>query len=288
MSITGKYPAAIVDAFTDEPYCGNPAGVVFLGGDPFPEEERCIKLAAELRFSETAFVRQITQTEYAVRYFTPVCEAALCGHATVASFSFMREKKLCGKGDMLVHTKSGDIRVSVGRRSVFLDMAEAKTVSVLDTDTSAALYRAYGLKPRSDINGLVPKTVSVGLTDIMLPVSDLEELENAMQDEAAISALSRTLCVTGVHMFCTANDSYAAHCRNFAPLYGISEECATGTSNGALFHYLSEYGFCGASPVRFIQGEKMGRPSVIEAMRENGNVRVGGNAAIVMEGKIRL
>lgn len=283
-----KYTAAIVDAFTEKPYSGNPAGVVFLGGDPFPDEAVCIKLAAELRYSETAFVRQITQTEYAVRYFTPVCEAALCGHATVASFSFMREKKLCGRGDMLAHTKSGDIRVTVGREIVFLDMAEAKTVSVIDEATSAELYIAYGLQPRGNANGLEPKIVSVGLTDIILPVGSIEELNKAAQDEGAISEISRRLNVTGVHMFCLSNDGFAAHCRNFAPLYGIPEECATGTSNGALFHYLSEYGLIGSSPARFIQGEKMGRPSVIEALREGGAVRVGGSAAIVMEGSVEL
>ena len=283
-----KYIAATVDSFTSEPFCGNPAGVVFLGGDPFPDEAVCIKLAAELRYSETAFVRQITQTEYAVRYFTPVCEAALCGHATVASFSFMREKKLCGTGDMLAHTKSGDIRVTVGRKSVFLDMAEAKTVSVIDEATSAELYIAYGLQPRGNANGLEPKIVSVGLTDIILPVGSIEELNKAAQDEGAISEISRRLNVTGVHMFCLSNDGFAAHCRNFAPLYGITEECATGTSNGALFHYLSEYGLIGSSPARFIQGEKMGRPSVIEALREGGAVRVGGSAAIVMEGSVEL
>lgn len=283
-----NYLSAIVDAFTEEAFSGNPAGVVFLGGDPFPEEERCIKLAAELRFSETAFIRQLTQTEYAVRYFTPVCEAALCGHATVASFSFLREKKLCGLGDMLVHTKSGDIRVTVERECVFLDMAEAKTLFSPDEDTCAELYSAYGLPPRSEVRGMAPKAVSVGLADIMLPVDSAKELAAARQDEAAVSEISRRLDVTGVHMFCLDGGEFAARCRNFAPLYGIPEECATGTSNGALFHYLYEYGLIGPSPVRFIQGEAMGRPSVITARLENKRVRVGGPAAIVITGTVKL
>ena len=282
-----RFPAAIVDAFTDEPYSGNPAGVVYLGGEPFPEDEACIKVAAELRFSETAFVRKLSETEFALRYFTPVCEAALCGHATVASFGNMREKKLCGLGDMLVHTVSGDIRVTVEKHEVWLDMAEAKTVCSVEESVRHELYRAFGLSERESVNGLEPKTVSVGLTDILLPVGSLEELASAAQDEKAVADISRRLNVTGVHMFCPLNDGYAAHCRNFAPLYGIPEECATGTSNGALFHYLSEYGRVSGS-ARFIQGESMGRPSVILARSENGRVRVGGSAAIVSEGKILL
>ena len=70
---------AIVDAFTDRPYSGNGAGVVLLENDPFPEDAHMVCVAAELRCSETAFVRRIASDEFAVRYFTPVCEAALCG-----------------------------------------------------------------------------------------------------------------------------------------------------------------------------------------------------------------
>ncbi|MBR3383491.1 MAG: PhzF family phenazine biosynthesis protein [Clostridia bacterium] len=284
-----NYTSAIVDAFTNEPYSGNPAGVVYLGGDPFPGEDICVKAAAELRFSETAFIRKLTETEYAVRYFTPVCEAALCGHATVASFSFLREKKLCGLGDMLVHTKSGDIRVTVGRDSIRLDMAEARTIKVFSGEEARELYRAFGLPEREKEAGLSPAAVGVGLDDILLPVKDEAELNAAKQDEAAVSELSKRHNVTGVHMFCLTEDGFAAHCRNFAPLCGIPEECATGTSSGALCHYLAENGLVpGDGPAAFMQGEAMGRPSVITAYIENGRVRVGGPAAVVMEGKIQL
>ena len=281
------YTVAIVDAFTERPYSGNPAGVVYLGSDPFPDDAVCIRAAAELRFSETAFIRKLTETEYALRFFTPVREAALCGHATVASFGFMRDKKLCGLGGMLAHTASGDIGVTVEKDGVRLDMAEAVTRRVLDESSGAELYRAFGLPARESEGGLVPKIVSVGLADVMLPVGSVEELNAARQDEAAVSEISRRLDVTGVHMFCLTDEGFAAHCRNFAPLWGIPEECATGTSSGALFHYLAEYGLA-PSPARFLQGEKMGRPSVITACLENGLVRVGGPSAVVMTGRIQL
>ncbi|MBO4562658.1 MAG: PhzF family phenazine biosynthesis protein [Clostridia bacterium] len=283
-----RYTAAVVDAFTNAPYSGNPAGVIILGGDPFPEDDRCIRAAAELRFSETAFVRQLGPTEFAVRYFTPVCEASLCGHATVASFTFLREKRLCGTGDMLVHTASGDIRVTVSKDGVWLDMAEAVTLKKLLGEEAKEVYRAFGLPERELEGGLSPAIVSVGLTDILLPVKDTAELAAAIQDENAVSELSRRRGVTGVHMFSLSSDGFAAHCRNFAPLYGIPEECATGTSNGALFHYLIEEGCIAPSPASFLQGEAMGRPSVIRAMREGSRIRVGGNAAAVMTGTIEV
>ena len=82
----------IVDAFTDRPFGGNPAGVVLLGEEAFPDESLMIKIAAELRFSETAFVRYTQANKQSdnhaftahVRYFTPKAEVELCGHATIA------------------------------------------------------------------------------------------------------------------------------------------------------------------------------------------------------------
>ena len=280
-----------MEAFTDRPLSGNAAGVIFLGSHAFPTAAACIGIAAELKHSETAFIRRLSPTEFEIKYFTPVCEAALCGHATIASFSFLRDSGVCGTGgtgEMLVHTTAGDIRVTVEKDSVWLDMARAETLFEVDNKTCRELYSAFELPYRADVNGLVPKAVSVGLTDIMLPVNDLEELSAAKQNESLVSEISRRLDVTGVHMFCIAHDEYAAHCRNFAPLYGIPEECATGTSNGALFHYLSEYGVTGSSPVRFIQGESMGRPSIIKARLDGSKVRVGGSAYTLLTGRIRI
>lgn len=72
----------IVDAFTDKAFGGNPAGVVLLEGDAFPDEAFMLQIAAELRYSETAFVLRHSKKEYILRYFTPTAEVDLCGHAT--------------------------------------------------------------------------------------------------------------------------------------------------------------------------------------------------------------
>ncbi|MBO6061074.1 MAG: PhzF family phenazine biosynthesis protein, partial [Clostridia bacterium] len=98
------FRAAIAEAFASAPLSGNPAGVVVLGRAPFPEDALAIRIAAELRHSETAFVRDLGGDEFALRYFTPVCEAALCGHATVAAFTLLRDKLRLAPGEKLVHT----------------------------------------------------------------------------------------------------------------------------------------------------------------------------------------
>ena len=82
----------IVDAFTNRRFCGNQAGVAILEPqEPFPEAEFMRSLAEELRYSETAFVKVCSPGRYSIRYFTPAGEVDLCGHATVAAFTVLRE-----------------------------------------------------------------------------------------------------------------------------------------------------------------------------------------------------
>ena len=77
----------IVDAFTDQPFGGNPAGVVLLDGNSFPNETLMLQIAAELRYSETAFVRRDSEQEFTIRYFTPMAEVELCGQKSAISMS---------------------------------------------------------------------------------------------------------------------------------------------------------------------------------------------------------
>ncbi len=124
--------------------------------------------------------------------------------------------------------------------------------------------------------------------DILLPVRDRFVLDRAVQDEAEVSHISEQYRVTGVHMFClSSQDGVTAHCRNFAPLYAIPEEAATGTSNGALTYYLYRRGLIvPGQENRFLQGEAMGKPSeILSRLSEGlGGVRicVGGQAVICL------
>ena len=261
---------------------------MLLGRDGFPEENACVALAAELKHSETAFVREVGENEYEIKYCTPVCEAALCGHATVAAFTALRESGRVGTGDKKAHTTAGDITVTVEENIVWLDMAEARLIRYLDDSECRELYAAYGIEFDPAV-ALRPAIVSVGLADIMTPVGSEKELDHAVQNEAAVAELSRRLGVTGVHMFALGREGFTAACRNFAPLYGIFEECATGTSNGGLYHYLVKNNVIReGSSAAFLQGEAMGRPSVVYAMSRGETVRVGGPGAVLIAGEIRL
>ena len=99
--------------------------------------------------------------------------------------------------------------------------------------------------------------------------------------------------MVGVHAFTVNAEDGAIHCRNFAPLYDIDEEAATGTSNGALTYYLYKNGLLreGTENI-FIQGEAMNRPSKITSRLtlDDGRIKiqVGGSAGILACGEINL
>ena len=141
---------------------------------------------------------------------------------------------------------------------------------------------------------LYPEIISTGLPDIIMPVSSRRQLAELTPDFDALSALSEKYGVTGVHAFTldNAEPEITAHCRNFAPLYDIDEEAATGTASGALTYYLYTNGITGKGRLTFLQGEAMGRPSQILTDIDNTdnsvNIRVGGSAAILVRGEISL
>lgn len=276
----------IADGFTTQRFSGNPAGVALLGDEAFPAEEWMRALAGELKHSETAFVRRTGEREFHIRYFTPAEEVELCGHATIASFTVLRETGEIKPGVYALHTLSGDLEIEVGEDSVWMDMATPADGRTFSEDEQAELYAAYGLALADRPAGLEPQAVSTGLMDILLPVRRRECLDGAVQREKEVTELSQRYGVVGVHMFCPEGQGgVTARCRNFAPLYAIPEEAATGTSNGALTYYLFRRGLVSAGVEnRFLQGEAMGKPSEILSRLADGpegvRVRVGGRAVV--------
>lgn len=274
----------IVDAFTDQPFGGNPAGVVLLDGNSFPSETRMLQIAAELRYSETAFVRRDSEKEFTIRYFTPMAEVELCGHATIASFALLYQE-LGITGRCLCHAKAGDIHVEAGPR-VLMQMTASKIVQTIE-DTEE-VYRALGICNYTP--ALPVMIVSTGLPDFMIQVGDVETLNRLPLDMNAISAVTEKHNAVSFHVFAFGNDGYTAHVRDFGPLYGVPEESATGTANASLTHYLQQNGCIPPTgDFSFLQGEAMGRPSVVATrVTRDGTIYVGGTAAVVAEGELRL
>ena len=154
-----------------------------------------------------------------------------------------------------------------------MQMAMPRIVATVEQ--TAEIYKALGV---NDYHPIMPIQIAYsGLPDLMIPLPDVETLQALNPDMEA-----------SFHVFAFANDSYTAHVRDFGPLYGVPEESATGTANAALTFYLQHNGCLGAeAECAFMQGEAMGRPSVVATqIRMDGTIYVGGTAAIVAKGEL--
>ena len=247
----------VCDAFSSEIFKGNQAGVVVLEEkEDYPTETLMKNIAAELKHSETAFVKKIDNDKFKIRYFTPIEEVDLCGHATISVFSVLRELKLISSGKYIAETLAGSLEIVVDEDFIWMDMASPKIEYTFNLDEIKEIYSAFKLDITQAPKNLIPKIVNTGLSDIIIPIE---------------------------------NKKVTAFCRNIAPLVGIDEECATGTSNGALTHYLKDYNIISNKDINtFIQGETMGRAStILSRYKEDGmTIQVGGNAVISFECKI--
>lgn len=153
------------------------------------------------------------------------------------------------------------------------------------------------LSEKQFLGDLLAQIVSTGLKNIVIPIKSLSDLLSIRPRFDDISAICKKYGVIGFHTF-TLETKYGstAHCRNFAPLYGIPEESATGTSNGTLSCYLFHYGRISKEQTNnlvFEQGYSLNKPSEIFARLKIENstikrVQVGGTAIIAKEIEIKL
>lgn len=276
----------IVGAFTQEPFGGNPAAVVLLEhGTDFPAARWMQQVAAEFRYSETAFVQRNGSAEFTVRFFTPCGEVDLCGHATIATYSVLLHTGAVQQGAVCRHhTLAGDLEVRA-EQPVMMQMAQARVMEGRIDLTR--LHRIMTQEQDTTWPHLPVEIISTGLPDIMMPVSSVQELHRLRPDMEVLAQLSRELGVTGVHAFALGQGEVTAHVRNFGPLYGIPEESATGTANAALTHYLRRHGIIASGArCRFVQGEAMGRPSVVTTALDGDDIYVGGHSRIVARGDL--
>ena len=281
----------ICDAFSSEIFKGNQAGVVILEEkENYPTETLMKNIAAELKHSETAFVKKIDNKKFKIRYFTPIEEVELCGHATISVFSVLRELKLISNDKYIAQTLAGNLEIIVDKDFIWMDMSSPKIEYIFNLDEIKEIYSAFNLDIAQAQKNLIPKIVNTGLSDIIIPIKNKEVLDNFIMNKEKVIELSKKYKVVGAHLFTLdKNKKVTAFCRNIAPLVGIDEECATGTSNGALTHYLEDYGIISTKDINtFIQGESMGRTStILSRYKEDGmTIQIGGNAVISFECKL--
>ncbi|ETT47957.1 PhzF family phenazine biosynthesis protein [Paenibacillus sp. FSL P4-0338] len=276
-----------LNAFAEGERGGNPAGVVLEQALSLDAAQMQL-IAKELGFSETAFMEKSLLADYKIRYFTPASEVDLCGHATIAAFGLMHSLGLSKEATSYsIETKAGILDVDISSEGlVYLSQVVPQFFERISCEEIAPSLRMDAEELQTE---LPIQIVSTGLRDIMIPIRSRKLLNEIQPNFDAIIAISEKYDVVGYHLFTmdTPDDS-AAECRNFAPLYDIPEESATGTSNGALLSYLYQYGQRSLQEVEnvmFRQGYSMDCPSEIKAglrLSESGEinqVRVGGAVA---------
>lgn len=272
---------------------GNPAGVV-LNADDLTDQQMMM-ISEKVGFSETAFVQKSNTADFKVKFFTPTDEVDLCGHATIATYSLMSENKLIKSGNYRQETKAGILGIEVMENgTVFMEQTLPDFYEELSREEIAESLNI----PIDNFEEQFPiQIVSTGLKDVLVPIKSLDLLFGIKPDMDKVAAISKKYGTIGYHLFTKESKfSSTAHCRNLAPLYGIPEESATGTSNGALSCYLFKYGKIGGdklSNLVFEQGYSMNKPSEILAKLEVTNneitsVKVGGKAIVMKEIEIEV
>ena len=283
----------MLNAFAKTDNGGNPAGVV-LDADSLSAYDMQ-KVAEKVGFSETAFVKKSNNADFKVVFFTPNEEVDLCGHATIATFYLLANKGIIQAGEYTQETKAGVLKVECRKNNIiYMNQCNPKFYEILNKKEIAD---TLNINENEIIDDLPVQIVSTGLRDILVPIKSLKTLYKIQPDFDKVSHVSKKQNAVGYHLFTleTEHDS-TAHCRNFAPLYDIDEEAATGTSNGALSCYLYKYGIILQNNIEnlaFEQGYSMKKPSEILAglmvhNEEIDEVKVGGIALNVREKEIKL
>ncbi len=241
-------------------------------------------IAKEIGFPETAFVELSSGPDFRIRFFTPTNEVDMCGHATIATWSLLHRQGIVSIGTHHQEIRASRLAIEIKKDgSVWM-----KTPSPILDETLTWDKIAHTLNNEIPHSGMTPQIISTGLRDILVHVPDLATLNSLAVKHDRLSQLNRETNTIALHVFTTENtgDGYTAHTRNFAPLYGIPEEAATGSSNASLACYLLENDLIPRTKniLRFAQGDKMGSPSeiLVDISVGNGKIipHIGGRAAL--------
>lgn len=222
-----------VSAFTKDNHGGNKAGV-YLFADDLNDQEM-LEIAKNLGYSETAFVMRSKVADYKVRFFTPTSEVDLCGHATISTFHVLRSLDIIGDSIYRQETKAGILKVNVILGQVYMQQLTPQYLEEVSQDIISKSFDHIEFH-----ESLKPYVVSTGIKEIFVPVKNKEVLDQLIPNIKQMIKTSHAYGAIGMHVF-SLDDEVDAYGRNFAPVVGIVEESATGTSNGALACYLHKF-----------------------------------------------
>ena len=287
----------IVDVFAERAYAGNPLAVVVM--DEALSEEAMQRVASEMNFSETAFVRPTSDPDegHHVRIFTPAREIAFAGHPILGAAWVVRHHVAAGNaGTVRLDLAVGQVQVSFERSGEAGEVAWflAPPITLGPTCARERIAPALGLAPDEIDHRFPVQELAAGTAAMIVPLRTLESLRRCRLDLAAYAPLASDGFPPLVYLFCAetherGNDLCA---RFFFEAHGVREDPATGNGAAFLGAYLLEHGYFPSAELRLRieQGHEVGRPSLVRlrARRAGGSreIHVGGKVIPIVRGEL--
>ncbi len=262
-----RIPLYQVDAFTSEPFRGNPAAVCLLEHEP--DDAWMQAVASEMNLSETAFVRRLDEG-WSLRWFTPTSEVDLCGHATLgAAFVLAERGDLASGGTVRFSTRSGWLTAALVQEGcIELDFpAEPARACEAPSTLEHAL-------------GVVPRYVGRNRFDLLVELADPATLRNLRPDFSSLEAIfARGVIVTSA----PDSEEFDFLSRFFAPAVGVPEDPVTGSAHCCLGPYWSEK----SAKTELVGYQASHRGGIVEVDCRGERVTLRGRGVVVMEGVLR-
>ena len=257
-------PIYYVDAFTDKLFSGNPAAVIF---SQIKDEQLMQKIAAENNLSETAFIREENGIFY-IRWFAPLCEIDLCGHATLAS-AFIFFKYIKPESSVFeVHSqKNGILKVTKKNNLLVLDFPK----------DSLSKYNEFSLI--EEIINTNPLELYKGRDDVLAIVESEDSVRNLDINFELLNKINARGLIVSARG--TKSDFVS---RFFAPSAGVNEDPVTGSAHTTLIPYWSNK--LGKTSMHAKQLSERG--GVLYCEDKNDRVLIGGNAIEYLKGEINI
>ncbi len=231
-----KIESHIVNAFVDGKTGGNPAGVI-LDADDLSRGQK-LEIASKIGLSETAFVSSSKIADFKLDFFTPTKQIAHCGHATIATFVYLRELGRVTKSRTSKETIDGKREIFFDGGMAFMEQVSPNYSKVNNEEKE--ILSSLALSSSDLMNGFSPAIVNTGNAFLIVPLKNENAVALVKPDFEAITQLSGRYDLIGYYVFSgDAKDQRRdAGTRMFAPRYGIVEESATGMAAGPLACFL--------------------------------------------------
>lgn len=294
-----------IDAFTDQLFTGNPAGVVS-NADGLSEEEM-LRIARELNNSETAFIftpkGDASDYDVEVRFFTPETEVPICGHATIAAhFVLCLENSIRPGIPVKQKTKAGILPILPIKtpNGFSIEMTQGPIeFSTIAKAEQQAIIAALGLRHEDLLANCPIEIVSTGHSKVMIPLQSVTTLQELKPNLSKLKEISAAIHCNGYFPFhfTSSKEGIVSHGRMFAPAVGINEDPVTGNANGPLGAYLVKHQLVVHNDKEFRftakQGEVLKRPGMMEVKVDivhgkPSKVRISGQAIKVFETTLQL